>query len=535
MRNAAERVRAPAVLAALILGACSSPPAARPAYAASVNAPVLVVARVKDAVTLDPAQASDGMSLNITREVVKGLVQFKQGTFDIEPAIAQSWSVGSGGRSWTFAIKRGLKFSDGTTVDAPAVKFNFDRWRLISNPYHGNFSYPYYIAQFGAFPGLIEDVQTPDKYTVVFTLARPFAPFLHDLALPSFGIGSPTAIRDDLAGFASHPIGWGPYTLSEWVKGDRIVLRANPSYPVTSTYAAVVIRDISDPTASVTAMMNGMVDVLTDPGPAGAASLSDTPGVTVYYQPANNSAYLAMNMDRKPFDKLAVRRAVAYALDVRSIVKEFFPRGAGVADNWTPPGMTGENPNVKAYTQDDTRARRLLASAGLRNGFKTELFYPAIPRPYMPDPQGVAKDVALQLRQVGIDAKLDPFDWSVFLDKTHNGEHAMVLAGWSGDNGDPDNFMYTLLDRDSARRPNALNYSFWRDDAYHQLMLQGQIASDPSQRALIYERANAMVHDMVPSIPIVHSAVPVAMRTSIAGYIPSPDTSIAFEYLHPAG
>jgi peptide/nickel transport system substrate-binding protein len=493
------------------------------------------VARVKDAVTLDPAQSSDGMSLNVTREIVKGLVQFKQGTFDIEPAIAQSWSVGPGGRSWTFVIKRGLKFSDGTPVDAQAVKFNFDRWRLISNPYHGNFIYPYYIAEFGGFPGLIEDVQVSDRYTVVFTLARPFAPFLHDLALPSFGIGSPTAIRGDLAGFALHPIGWGPYTLAEWVKGDRIVLRANPSYPVKSTYETVVIRDLADPGATVAAMIDGRVDVLTDPGPSGAASLADTPGVTVYYQPANNSAYLAMNIDRKPFDKLAVRKAIAYALDVHAIVKQFFPRGADVADNWTPPGMAGENPHVKAYTQDDSRARALLASAGYRNGFKTELFYPAIPRPYMPDPQGVAREVATQLHQVGIDAKLESFDWSVFLDKIHNGEHPMVVTGWSGDNGDPDNFLYTLLDKDSARRPNALNYSFWRDEAYHQLMVQGQTTSDPTQRALIYERANAMVHAMVPSIPIVHSAVPVAMRTSIAGYIPSPDTSIAFEYLHPAG
>lgn len=498
-----------------------------------MNEPVLVVARAGDAVSLDPAQASDGFSLNITREIVEGLVQFKQGTFDIEPAIAQSWSVGGGGRSWTFTIKRGLKFSDGTPVDAQAVKFNFDRWRLISNPYHGNFSYPYYISEFGGFPGLIQDVQAPDTYTVVFTLARPFAPFLHDLAVPSFGIGSPTAIRDDLAGFASHPIGWGPYTLGEWVKGDRIVLRANPFYPVRSTYSAVVIRDMGDPAAGVRAMMDGTVDVLVDPAPDSVDALSETPGVTMYYQPPNNSAYLAMNIDRKPFDKRAVRQAVAYALDVRGIVKEFFPRGAEVANNWTPPGMAGENSGVKAYTQNDNRARALLASAGFRDGFKTELFYTTRARPYMPDPARMAREVASELHRVGIDVKLESFDWSVFLEKIHNGEHPMVLTGWSGDNGDPDNFMYTLLDKDSARRPNALNYSFWRDEAYHQLMLQGQNTSDPAQRAVIYERANAMVHDMVPSIPIVHSAVPVAMRTSIAGYIPSPDTSIAFEFLHP--
>jgi peptide/nickel transport system substrate-binding protein len=494
-----------------------------------------LVARVKDAVTLDPAQAKDGMSLNITREVMKGLVQFKQGTFDIEPAIADSWSVGGGGRTWTFVLKKGLQFSDGTPVDADAVKFNFDRWRLISNPYHGSFEYPYYSDIFGGFPGLITDVEAPKSDTVVFTLARPFAPFLHNLAMPSFGIASPRAVRDDLSGFAKHPIGWGPYVLEQWVQNDRIVLRANPNYPIKPAYQTVVVRDVPDTETSVRDMQAGVVDVLTDPGPDKAAELQRMPGVTVYYQPANNNAYLAMNMDRPPFGKLAVREAVAYALDVRDIVKTFYPTGADVANNWTPPGMTGENPGIKAYPLDDARSRALLASAGLRNGFTTVLYYPTIPRPYMPDAKAVAEDVAKELRRVHINVKLQAYDWRTFLDKIGNGEHAMALAGWSGDNGDPDNFMYPLLDQDSAKRPNALNYSFWRDDAYHQLMLQGQATSDVADRAQIYQRANAMVHDQVPCIPIVHVTVPIALRTSIAGYVPNPDTSIAFEYMRPVG
>ena len=523
-----------AAMSGLALAACGgSTPVVRPAFMGPGREPVFIVARVKDAVTLDPAQSSDGMSLNVTREIVKGLVQFRPGTFDIEPAIADSWTVGNGGRTWTFVLKPVLTFSDGTPVDAGAVKFNFDRWRLISNPYHSSFSYPYYEAEFGGFPGLIADVRAPKSDVVVFTLTRPFAPFLHDLAMPSFGIGSPTALRGDLAGFAQHPVGWGPYTLHEWVKGDRIVLYANPAYPSPPTYQTVIVRDIPDLADSAKAMISGSVDAVTDPGPAGAAELAATPGVTVYYQPANNNAYLGMNMDRKPFDNINVRRAIAYALDVRGIVKSYFPTGADVADNWTPPGMSGENSSVKAYPLDDRRARELLAQAGFRRGFTTVLFYPAIPRPYMPDPEGVARAVAAQLRRVGIIVKLQSYDWSVFLDKLHNGEHALVLTGWSGDNGDPDNFMYSLLDKDSAKRPQALNYSFWRDDSYHELMLEGQATSDPQARARIYQQANAMIHDDVPSIPIVHVTVPIAVRTSVAGFVPSPDTSIAFEYLRP--
>src|SRR5262249_37293650 len=156
----------------------------------------------------------------------------------------------------------------------------------------------------------------------------------------------------------------------------------------------------------------------------------------------------------------------------------YFPSGADVANNWTPPGMMGENSSLKVYPLDDELSRAYLASAGLRKGFHTVLFYPAIPRPYLPDPQSVAKAVSVPRRPGGMDVKLRSYAWGISLAETHNGEQAMVLAGWSPDNGDPDDFMYSLLDRDSARRPNALNYSFWRDDASHQLMLQGQATSD---------------------------------------------------------
>jgi peptide/nickel transport system substrate-binding protein len=527
MRAIVLRFSAAALLATLALGACSG------GSNATGGGPALVVARVKDAVILDPSQATDGQSLNVTQEIMKGLVQFKPGTFEVEPAIAQSWVMSPDGRTWTFSIKRGLTFSDGTPIDAAAVKFNFDRWRLISSPYHGNYAYPYYATMFGGFPGLIADVAVADAGVVVFTLKRPFAPFLHDLAMPSFAIGSPKAIRNDLEGFASHPVGWGPYTFVEWVKDDHITLQANPAYPVKAAYPTVSIRDVPDQAASMAALVEGTVDILTDPRPDDAVALASKPGISVYYQPANNNSYLAMNMDRKPFEKLGVRQAIAYAVDVRGIVKAYYPKGALVADNWTPAGMMGENPAVKAYPFDVAKAKALLAAAGFPNGFSTELFYPTIPRPYMPEPQKVAEAIAAQLKAIGITVHLDPFEWGVFLEKVHNGEHAMCLVGWSGDNGDPDNFMYTLLDLDSAHRPNSQNYSFWRDPNFHDLMISGQSTTNLAKRAGIYRQANALIHEMAPAIPIVHVTSPVAMKSSIGGFVPSPDTHISFEYLYP--
>jgi peptide/nickel transport system substrate-binding protein len=525
------RLSAALLAAVFALGACGGSGSSQ--SGAGASGPKLVVVRPKDSVTLDPSLASDGMSLNVTQEVMKGLVDFKLGTFEIEPMLARSWHMSPDGRTWTFTLQSGLTFSDGTPIDAAAVKFNFDRWRLISSPYHADSSFPYYASMFGGFPGLIADVEAPKSDTVVFTLTRAFGPFLHDLAMPSFAIGSPKAIRLDLRGFGTHPVGYGPYVLSEWVKDDHVTLTASSNYPVKPAYPVVTLREIPDQQASVAAMKDGSADILSDPQPEDALALATDPAFTLYFQPANNNSYLAMNVDRSPFEKLGVRQAIAYALDVRGIVKSYYPKGALVADNWTPPGMLGENPAVKTYPFDPAKGKALLTSAGFPKGFATQLYYPTVPRPYLPEPRQVAEAIRSQLGKIGIAVTLDPFEWSAFLKKVHNGEHPMCLVGWSGDNGDPDNFMYTLLDKDAAHRPNAQNYTFWRDERFHDLMLAGQASSDNAKRAEIYRQANAMISQMVPAIPIVHVTVPVVVRASIAGYVPTPDTHIAFEYLHP--
>ena len=498
----------------------------------SENGPALTVAHVKDAVTLDPSLGTDGNSLNVTQEIMKGLVQFKPGTYDVEPVIAKSWTTSGDGRTWTFTLQKGLEFSDGTPVDADAVKFNFDRWRLISSPYHANSAFPYYASMFGGFPGLIVDVKAPAPDKVVFSLARPFAPFLRDLGLPSFAIGSPKAIRSGLSDFPQHPVGYGPYTLASWVKDDRITLHANPRYSVKPAFPTVVIQTMKA-SDSVDAIIAGTIDMIADPQPQDVARLAQAPGVKIYLQPANNNSYLAVNMDRAPFDRLGVRRAIAYALDVRGLVNSYFPKGAVVADNWMPPGMLGENPAVKIYPFDVAKAKAELAAAGFPTGFETSLIYPTVPRPYLPEPEQTARRIAAQLGAIGIKVDLQPYEWGRFLTKVHNGEHAMCLAGWVGDNGDPDNFLYTLLDQDAAHRPNAQNYSFWRDAKFHELMIAGQTTADNAKRKAIYQQATALISEMVPAIPIAHMTVPVALRSSIGGYVPDPDTHIAFEYLYP--
>ncbi|HTX02334.1 MAG TPA: ABC transporter substrate-binding protein, partial [Candidatus Acidoferrales bacterium] len=169
---------------------------------------------------------------------------------------------------------------------------------------------------------------------------------------------------------------------------------------------------------------------------------------------------------------------------------------------------------------------------GMGKGFSTELYYGTAPRPYMPEPQRVAEAIQADLRQIGINVTLEPFEWAVYLSKIKNGEHPMCLIGWTGDNGDPDNFLYPLLDKDSAVK-GGQNYSFWRDEGFHKLMLEGQTTIVDSERAKIYARALQLVHDEVPAVPLVHTTVPFAMKSNIGGVIPNPNNVIWYQYMKP--
>ena len=502
--------------------------------------PGLVMARVKDAVNLDPSHATDGLSLNVDSEIMEGLVMFRPGTFDVTGSLATSWTTSAGGTRWTFRLRRGARFSDGTPADAAAVKFNFDRWRLQHDPYHGAFSYAYWVSEFGGFsddpknPGVVRDVIVDSPSQVTFVLAQPSGTFLRNVAMQSFLIGSPAAIERDPHAFEQHPIGSGPYVLREWLRDDHITLDANPTYagplrrPAIKT---VVIRDIPDQATSVLSIEKGELAMLTSVRSDDAAMLGARRDITIVRQPSNNLAYLAMNVEKKPFDNLLVRRAVAAAIDIPAIIHALYGPGTTPGNNWTPPGMLGENPHVKIWPHDVAAAKRLLARAGFPHGFATTLYLPTAPRPYMPDPQRLAEAIQAELEEAGIRVTLEPLEFGVFLSKVQNGEHPMCLIGWSGDNGDPDNFYYPLLDQDSAVKPFAQNYTFWRDPTFHRLMLAGQRSVNEVQRRAIYERAAQLVHDQVPAISLLHTPVPLALRTSLRGFVPSPDTEYHFELM----
>jgi len=493
----------------------------------------LVFGRNKDAVRLDPAVVTDGMSLNVARVTMDGLTRYRLGSFEIEPGLATSWKTSRKGAVWTFKLRRNVTFQDGTPFDAAAVKFNFDRWRLRDNFYHkslqGNSEYSYYESQFGGFPGTIRDVKVVAPDEVEFDLSKPVAPFLANLAMPAFSLSSPTAMKQKGADYFRQPVGTGPYQVTEWVKDDHITLKAYPGYwGRKPKIATVVLRDIPDAATTMLALQKGEIDGWEYPRPDDLTAIRRDRNLKLYNQPPNNLLYLSMQTQKAPFNNVLVRRAINEAVDANALIHNFYDAAASVADDFLPLAVW-PHPNKTTYPYDPADARRLLTQAGFAHGFSTTLWYMTLPRPYVPEPQRVAEAIQADLRKVGINAKLQGFEWGPYLEKTQRGDHNLALYGWTGDNGDPDNFLYVLLDKDSAIPPGAQNICFWKDERFHRLMLLGQNTIDRARRAQYYKEALQLVHDEAPLVPIAHTAPPIVFKKTIAGYVPNPDNSESFE------
>jgi len=464
--------------------------------------------------------------------MLEGLTRYRPGSFEIEPSLATSWSVDASGRKWIFTLRHGVRFQDGTSFDAAAVKFNIDRWRLRNSPYHKYGFFTYYQSQFGGFPGAVSGVEVlaPDK--IALHLSHVMAPLLANLAQPAFAMSSPGAIRTYGADYFRHPTGTGPYQLSEWVKDDHITLRRFDAYWGTKARVpTVVVRDFPDPAVTRLAVEQGDIDGWEFPRPDDVTALSRNPNMRVYQRPPNSIMYVAINTQRPPLDDVLVRRAINEAIDARTITQRLFDRSTLQAAGFLPPTIWPRGVQT-VYDYNPSDARRLLRAAGHPHGFKTRLWYMTAPRPYLPQPERVAEAIQADLKAVGIDAALQGLEWGTFLHRVMNAEHDLTVAGWTGDNGDPDNFLYPPLDSDNAHPPGAYNLSFWRNPAYHRLVIAAQSTLDIHKRALLYAQALRLIHADAPVVPIAYPTAPVVYSRRVGGVVAAPDGSEMFQYLY---
>ncbi len=497
----------------------------------------LVFGRGGDSKSLDPANVTDGESLNVTNNIYDTLIDYKEGTTDLQPALATSWESSDNDLTWTFHLQKGVKFQDETDFNAEAVVFNFNRWMDKDNPYHqGNF--PYYGYMFGGYKGdeghVIKDVVAKDDYTVVFHLNSPQGPFLSNIAMSPFAIASPAAIKKWGDKFGEHPVGTGAFTFDQWVRNDKIVLKKNPNYykkgyPLLDE---LIFKSIPDNSARFITLQSGDIDMMNGVNPDDVTIAKSNSDLAVWQRPSMNVGYLAFNTQKKPFDDVRVRQALSMAVNKQGLIDAFYNGLAQPAKNPLPPSIWGYNDNIKDYEYNLTKAKQLLADAGYPNGFETDFWYMPVPRPYIPQGKKIAEAMQADFEKIGVKTKLVTEEWAPYLDKTGNGEHSMALLGWTGDNGDPDNFLYVLLDKDNAKAPDAGNIAFYKNDALHDILIKAQQSSDIAERTDLYKQAQVIIHNDAPWIPLVHSTPPLVGKKNIKGFVPHPTGSDKFYAVH---
>jgi ABC-type transport system substrate-binding protein len=474
----------------------------------------LIFGRGGDSVGLDAAHEEDGESLKVCENIYDTLIQYKDESTEVEPALAESWESSGDGLRWTFHLRRGVKFHDGTPFNADAVLFSLNRQHEIDHPFHNVGGLYIYWSDTG-LGKTVDKIVALDAYTVEIMLKRPYAPFVYTIAMTPFAIVSPTAVRKWGDDFTNHPVGTGPFIFERWDRGDKVVLKVNKDYwGGRPPLDRIIFRSIPDNSVRLIELQTGSLHAMEFPNPDDLPEIREDPNLTVVEQPGMNVGYLAMNMEKKPFDNLKVRLAINHAINKRAIIEQLY-QGMGMpAKNPIPPTMWSYDDTIEAYAYDSEKAKQLLKEAGYSDGFEATLWALPVPRPYIPDGQALAAVIQSDLRRVGIKTKIVTFDWGTYLEKTKNGEHDMAMLGWSADLGDPDNFFYYLLSKSAAEKP-AGNIAFYRSDEMQEILDQARSATNQAARVELYKKAQAIFHRDLPWVPLAHAKKVVIINKKI--------------------
>ena len=448
----------------------------------------LIFGRGGDSLTLDPALVLDGESAKVCDMLYDTLIQYREDTTDLEPALAEAWESSADGLVWTFYLRQGVQFHDGTPLDADAVVFSLTRPEAVYRDFQAEF---------------ISHIVALDSFTVQIILKIPFAPFINALTSFEYSIVSPAAVQHFGANFADNPVGTGPFKFVRWDQGDRIVLEANDTHWAgRPSLDRIIFRSIPDNSVRLMELQQGNLHAMEFPNPDELSIIRGDVQLELLMQPSLNVGYLAMNMEKPPFDDLKVRLAINHAINKVEIIEDLY-QGTGIpAKNPIPPTLWSYDDTIVDYEYNPELAKQLLAEAGYPNGFETTLWALPVPRPYIPDGAALAEILQAELRNIGVEAEIVTYDWGTYLEKTENGEHDMAMLGWIA-GADPDNFFYYLLSKTHAEKP-AFNISFYRSDEMQDVLERARTSTDRSERIELYQQAQAIFHRDVPWVPLAH-------------------------------
>jgi peptide/nickel transport system substrate-binding protein len=495
----------------------------------------------------DPFYASDGETFRVSRQIFEGLVGFQPGGSTVVPELATDWSSSPDGRTWTFNLRDGVKFQDGTDFNADAVCANFNRWYNQTGAGQNPALSFYWIDTFGGFadhkqPSLFDSCQAQSPTKAVVKLTRPSGKFPSVLAEASFAMQSPTAMKryeaDKVVAAGDsftyppysqeHPTGTGPFTFAGYDQANgTITLKRNEGYwGDKAKLDRLIFRIIPDEKARLQALQAGDIDGYDLPNTADWQTLQDNFNLEI--REPFNILYLGYTQKNNPaLRDLRVRQALAYAIDRKTLVSSTMPARAEVAKEFYPPSVEGYAKDVQDYPYDPQKARDLLKQAGASN-LTLNFYWPTeVTRPYMPDPRSIFGAMRENLEAVGV--KVNPVSkpWNGgYLDDVDNGRADLFLLGWTGDYNSPDNFIGTFF--------GSLQNRFWLQAAPWGKQLGDSLRAadgqpDKAARTRMYQDINRkLMAEYLPGVPIAHSPAALVVSKKVKGLVPSPLTAEEF-------
>lgn len=476
----------------------------------------------------NPQLASDGPSFDISTEIYDRLVEFDKTGSKVRPGLAHSWSLSPDGKTYTFHLRKNVSFHT-TPWFSPSRPFNADDV-LFSFNRQQNKNHPYHLINGGAYPffkslnmgDLIRQIVKVNPYTVRFVLKRKDVTFLINLAMEFSSILS-REYADQLVSSGNlklldfQPVGTGPFVFKKYLKDSTVHLGVHKSYfRGPSSLEGIVGVIVPDSSVRTQKIKKRECHIVSQPSLSDLSDLKKDPGIKLTGEKRFNIAYLAMNVEKPPFNHLKVRQAIHHALNRKFYIQAIYEGHAEVAKNPFPPGLWAYNHQVRDYEYNPGKARKLLKEAGRAKGFKTTLWTLPIARPYNPHGKKTGELMQADLQKVGIQVELITYDWPTYISRSTKGEHDMIQLGWTSDNGDPDNFLRVLLSCDSVS--SGVNVARWCHRPFDSLLKKALLTSHQKTRARLYRQAQVLFKQQAPWVTLAHTYEYVAVLKPVTGY-----------------
>jgi len=482
-------------------------------------AQTLVYGRGADSLSLDPAMATSSEDFKVADWVFDGLVRFDGPTTKIAPALAESWERSEDGLTWTFKLRNGVKFHDGTPFTAEAVKVSFERQFVKENP-----SYSPRFVRWGGKLGAMKSVEVVDDHTVKLHFSLPQPALLYNLAIYPAYIVNPKSIAGKPDGLVERPVGTGPFKFVRWEKNNLIELVRNDEYwGEVPKVERVVLRVIPENDVRLLALQKGEIH-LTDDVPFNRINdLKADKSLDIQTIGAVGFSGIWLNVEKGPLKDIRVRKAIQKAINRERVYKVSFFGLGEIGQQAMPPGELGHSKDLPKYDYDPKGAKALLAEAGYPDGFELQFMSFANPRPYFPSPTDGVAIIQADLKAVGIKATVSMATWADWITRRRAGDFGITVGGWTASTVDPEGVIYPTFHSQFIGEDNASRFKNPKVDA---LLDKARSTYDDAERQKLYAEAMNIIADEAAAVFLVHPVYSLGVRSEVKGVYRNPANQV---------